>query len=331
MFKSYLGVFIVLIAFLLGGAIVWYWQGHEKSISQSVTFDHSCSDLYPYINPNVDCQRNDKMADQIETLQEKVEKIIRGKKENKQIKRASVFYRDLDTKRWFGVDADDEYYPGSLVKLPLAMAYYKMAELRPEVLQSQLVIPKNDTVAGNTDQHYPPQDPLQPETPYAVQEMIRHMLVYSDNTPFDPLMNYGKLFLENVFKDLGIKEVRDGNQIVGWTSSVRSYAAALRALFNVSYLDSASSNTVLSLLVQSTFSQGLASGVPSGVKVAHKFGEGTGTDSSGKILTYTLNDCGIIYKPDQPFILCVMTEGSDFSSMEATIQDITRTVYAVSR
>lgn len=330
MLKSHHVILVAAAAFALGGAAIWYWQGQEQKSMGEKERDRSCLDLYPYINPRIDCQKSDKMADQIEALQGVVTKIIQEKKDTHEIKRASVFYRDLDTKRWFGIDADDEYYPGSLVKLPLAMAYYKMAELRPDILQTQLMIPVDDTVLGNTDQHYVPKDPLQPNTPYSIQEMIRHMIVYSDNAPFEPLMNFGLAFLGNAFEDLGIKEVRDGDKVTGWTSNVRNYASALRTLFNASYLDSDSSNTILSLLAQSTFTQGIAAGIPEGVKVAHKFGEGTGTNANGAIMTYTLNDCGIVYKLDQPFILCVMTEGSDFSLMESVIQNIAKSVYAVS-
>ena len=73
---------------------------------------------------------------------------------------------------------------------------------------------------------------------------------------------------------------------------------------------------VLDLLSQSTFIQGIVAGVPEGVKVAHKFGEAEGVDKEGKVVTHILNDCGIVYKPESPYILCIMIEGEDYSQME---------------
>lgn len=315
--------------FLAGGAVVWF--AFPRVVTpKAPSKTHDCTDKYPLISPRVDCQANDQMADQIESLRVSAQKILDEETKAQHIKRASVFFRDLNTKRWFDIDGRAEFYPGSLVKLPLAMSYYKMAEIRPDVLMQVLAIPKDDTVTGNSDQHYPPQDPLQPSTPYTIGEMIRHMLVYSDNAPFDALMNFGAAFVEKGFNDLGVREVRDdkGN-FSGWSSTVNTYSAALRALYNASYLQSASSNAILDLMTQSTFTRGIVSGVPAGTKVAHKFGEGTGTNAAGEFQTYTLNDCGIVYKPNQPFILCVMTEGQDFDQMEKVIQKLAAIAYTL--
>lgn len=327
MLEKYQGIIFSVAVFLLGGALVWLFFSYER-VKISESLDRVCAEKYPWINPDIDCQATDKMSDQIEAFRKAVQKVVEDAEATQHIKRAAVFYRDLDTKRWFGIDHHEEYYPGSLVKLPLAMGFYKMAELRPDVLRQKITIPKTDTVEGNTDQHYQPQDPLQPDVSYTVEEMIRHMLVYSDNAPFGSLMNFGAAFIEKAFNDLGVRQIRLEDKVTGWTSSVSTYAGALRSLYNTSYLQSESSNFILDLLTQSTFREGIVAGVPEGVKVAHKFGEGTGTDEQGGVLSYTLNDCGIVYKPAHPFILCIMTEGNDFSQMERVIQNITKIVYS---
>ena len=76
-------------------------------------------------------------------------------------------------------------------------------------------------------------------------------------------------------------------------------------------------------------SHGIVAGVPAGVKVAHKFGEGTGSTSDNESVVSILNDCGIVYKKDHPYIICIMTEGTDFSDMEKVLGRISRTVYEV--
>jgi beta-lactamase class A len=320
-FKKY-SIYLFLIgALAIGALLMRAFDEPEQSKN------NNCDKDYPFINQDIDCATFDQTADQVDELHEQVDKIVQNEKSAHHIDRASVFFRDLNTRRWFGVDDTDAYYPGSLVKLPLAMAYYKLAELQPGILDEKLSIPKDVVIADNADQHYPPTDPLSAETAYPISELVRHMLIYSDNTPFSPLMETGRLFVSKAFHDLGVEEVREGDTVTGWTSSVRTYAGALRSLYNASYLDAEYSNKVLSMLSQSTFTKGIVSGVPQGVKVAHKFGEGTGVTSNDQAVNHTLNDCGIVYKPENPFVICIMTEGKDFSQMEKVIQDITRASY----
>ncbi|MEP7162359.1 MAG: serine hydrolase [Candidatus Moraniibacteriota bacterium] len=324
MFGKYQNIIIPIATFFLGGVFLWAWNVDSVGNKENSV----CGKQYPFLDAKIDCIKSDEASDQIESSRKAVEKIVNDEISAHRIDRASVFYRDLNTRRWFGVNDTTEYYPGSLVKLPVSMGYYKLSELQPELLNKKIVIPVEDVVSGNTDQHYPPQDPLVADTPYTVAEMIRHMIVYSDNAPFGPLMDHGRGFVEKSLTDLGLTEMREGEMITGWRTSVRTYAGALRALYSASYLNMENSNAILSLLSQSTFMKGIVSGVPSGIKVSHKFGEGTGTTVDNTVLTYTLNDCGIVYKPGHPFILCVMTESQDFTQMETVIQEISRASYS---
>jgi beta-lactamase class A len=228
-------------------------------------------------------------------------------------------------RRWFGVNDIDKFYPASLIKLPIAVMYYKIAELEPEIFDKKLQIPAD--AGDNSDQHYPPADPMVPGQYYTVREMIRHMLVYSDNAPFTPLADSAGLFREKVLSDLNIYEPPAGEGEGAWSVTARNYGNIFRMLYNASYLNIDYANEMLGILSESTFKKGIVAGVPDGVKVAHKFGEAAGTDQDGKVLSLVLNDCGIIYKPNAPYILCTMTEGTDYPQMEKVIQKIAKASY----
>ncbi len=101
-----------------------------------------------------------------------------------------------------------------------------------------------------------------------------------------------------------------------------------RILYNASYLRPEYSNVILSLLSESDFRQGLASGVPDGTEVAHKCGEAVYPGNDGNIIA-VLSDCGIVYHEETPCILCIMTEGKDFNTLETVIRDLSKTVHAV--
>ena len=62
--------------------------------------------------------------------------------------------------------------------------------------------------------------------------------------------------------------------------------------------------------------------------MAHKFGENTDIDlTTGTQVDKELHDCGIVYVPQKPYLLCVMTRGQDFNSLTNVISSISKIVY----
>jgi len=71
------------------------------------------------------------------------------------------------------------------------------------------------------------------------------------------------------------------------------------------------------------YKEGLVGGLPEGIKVAHKFGERAYEESGVK----QFHDCGIIYYPNKPYLLCVMTRGDDFNTLQGIVRQVSQTVY----
>jgi beta-lactamase class A len=95
----------------------------------------------------------------------------------------------------------------------------------------------------------------------------------------------------------------------------------IRVLYNASYLSREMSEKALDYLLASDYKDGLVAGLPPGTQVAHKFGEYEREDMN------QLHDCGIVYYPRHPYILSVMTRGSDKQMMADTIAEISRLIY----
>ncbi len=78
---------------------------------------------------------------------------------------------------------------------------------------------------------------------------------------------------------------------------------------------------------RSSFTKGLAAGVPASTTISHKLGL-VGIASNGIITDeHELHDCGIIYAKN-PYVLCVMTHGSsNLSTMENIVADISKAAY----
>lgn len=319
MLKKFSYPVLVLAGFGLGWLSFW--------ISTPPTHEHnqSCFKTYPFISYEIDCTTIDETANQIDSLQKQTQNIIDEETAAGHITKSSVFFRDLNSRKWFGINDTVTIHPASLIKLPVAMMYYKVAELDSSILNQELAVPTED--ANDNQSYQPPKNPLTPGKSYAIHDMIEHMLKYSDNAPFSPLMDASKIFHNKILTDLGVYQPATDDQPESWNITTKSYANMFRTLYNASYLNVGYSNTILETLSQSTFKDGIVAGIPFDVRVAHKFGEGTGVTEDGKVETSVLNDCGIVYKKDAPYILCVMTEGKDFPALEKVIQRIAKTSY----
>jgi len=161
---------------------------------------------------------------------------------------------------------------------------------------------------------------MNPGSNYSIDEVIYRMIVYSDNDAKDLLLaNLDGRILARTYSDLTV----NGPTIIKTDDfiTVKDYATFFRVLFNASYLSQNLSEKALKILSETDFKDGLVSGVPPSVKVAHKFGEREFLDRK------QLHDCGIIYYPSHPYLLCVMTRGDNLASLAKNIADISRLVY----
>lgn len=278
---------------------------------------------YTFVNDDVICGEADviRKTGYIETQRLLAEYIERAEEEGK-VAHASVYFRDLKRGPTFGINELDAFAPASLLKLPLAFVFLSAAETQSEVLGYQVKYEGTTTVAA---QRVPPAQSAVLGEAYAIEELLRLMLTHSDNASYEVLESFlntsdDRMTLRlETFQELGLIDPRDR---VEATITVRGYASLYRILFNASYLNVDNSEKVLSWLAETEYDAGLVAGVPEGTRVAHKFGERSFDDG-----TKELHDCGIVYYPENPYLLCVMTRGDDWGALEAFISTVSRTVY----
>ena len=284
-----------------------------------------CHRSFELLDPTLDCEKIEDAQARIDNLEKEVSDLVERVKTEKGASRVAVFYRDLSTRRWFGVNADAEFYPASLAKLPLAITYYKVSDLELAIFDQQLPLTVSPQYS-NAGQRVSVDSPMEVGSSYSTRRMVEDMLVYSDNRPIGPLLGLMRPDVwKKVYADLGIrKQADDGSE--DWSVTPRTISLMLRSLYNGSYLDLGSSQELLSVLARARYTKGIVAGVDPGVRVAHKFGEATMVEEGGKT-TPILHDCGIVYKPERPYILCVMTEGKDFGVLEEIISEISALVY----
>jgi beta-lactamase class A len=236
--------------------------------------------------------------------------------------RASVYFRDLDAGRWLGINQDDTYYPASLLKVPTLIAYYKEAEDDPSILSQTIAY---DPSVMPTEPFTAPSELVAYQN-YSVQDLIDKMIIDSDNgATFTLLARINPEFLNDIYIALGIQN--PGDDSANYQISDRTYALFFRVLYNATYLSPESSEQALKLLSQTTFTNGIVAGAPKGTVIAHKYGEHV--LSQNNVATgIELSDCGIIYYPAHPYLLCVMTSSKDMPTASSVIANISSATYA---
>lgn len=274
---------------------------------------------YKYISPLLECEVS-RVRDFIvyHPLENSLNEYIETVKNEQKATEVSVYIRDLNNGPWLGINEQAEFSPASLFKIPIMLAYFKLAEVEPGILSQKYTYDGKADL--NVKQNIAVEKKLEIGKEYTVDELIYRMIVYSDNNARDILdKNLQPGFQNKVYEDFGF-DIPGVTTIYDFTS-VRNYASFFRVLYNATYLSSDFSEKALETLSKTQFNGGLKAGIPKNVTVAHKFGERIDAGAS------QLHDCGIVYAGKTPYVLCVMTKGEKLSELTDVIKNISRIVY----
>ena len=255
-------------------------------------------------------------------LKDKINSYILSKEKDKKASIVSVYFRDLNSSHWIGVNSNEKYSPASMMKVLILLTILRMSEKEPAILSKGVLIkslPKN-----TYDQdYYKPEHPVLSGEVYTVNDLLSHMIIESDNNATYALIDVaGQAEISKTYEDLSIPQTDDGDNI-----TTQQYSHAFRVMFSATYLQQRSlSDQALNLLSRTNFKDGIIAGVPKETVISHKFGERTlaqsSTSTSNNSPTKELHDCGIVYYPDHPYFICIMTKGNDFNSLANIISDI---------
>lgn len=201
------------------------------------------------------------------------------------------------------VDEDSVSVAASLMKTPVVMDLYKLAEKGIVNLEDTVMIEQSDI---NTDNEYGDPSGLMAGQTISLRNAARLALHNSDNTAINvvkkvvnPLVtsetdSIQSLDIAYTLDETGSSSSELNNKVL--KINARSYGSILKCLYYACFLNPADSQEILGYLVDSVGTDRLASAIPKNVAVAHKVGSAIKAQS----------DCGIIYVPAQPYLLCLM-------------------------
>lgn len=306
------GIAIFSVGFLT--AFFFFGADRRPASSPSVV-EVEKQNGFNFINPLLDCGIP---FIEVPLSKNKINALIADKIRDGIVTGVSVYYRQMNNGTWFGINENEKFKPASMLKVAILISALKQAEAAPELLDKKITV---DKIVFPTPEDEAVQDPLQEGGAYPFSELLRRMIRYSDNNALILVSRYlDDRINRSMFTDLGIA-LPDASEKTDLYISVKDYSRFFRVMFNASYLNRQSSETALKMLSDTTFATGLLAGVKPGTRVAHKFGR-TPFDQY-----LQLHDCGIVYYPNNPYLLCIMTRGNDYSKMEELIGNISRMVY----
>jgi beta-lactamase class A len=229
---------------------------------------------------------------------------------------------DLSTGYVVGFNAGKSMPAASTIKVPVMVAVFReLADGRFD-LEHRMTLLARDKDWGSGELCDAPVG-----TTYPVSELVTKMIDISDNTATNMLIRLvGLHAINGTMLDLGLEHttLSDDVRTEGWSirtelrTSPHDLVHLLALMARRQLVDEWSSNEMVTILEGNEFNSLLPASIPGDVTVAHKTGS----------LFDTLNDAGIVYADNGPYVIAVMTTGLPSLGMGRTfIHAISRLTY----
>jgi beta-lactamase class A len=306
----------VLSSFVLGVALTWLAISiFSKPRANQLEMHAGAIDM---INPLLTCGDFDPPLIQQSAFESRLNKLVKELKASSDVSDISISYRDLNNGPTFTINGELTYSGASLLKVPILIGYLRLIERDPNLKKTKIKYdPSKHDVEGIQLISFP--EKLVPQKEYTVEELLMRMITLSDNSAMMALRDFKpETGIQQTLKDMGVPLAKDGDDLI---ISVRNYATILRILYNATFINKDSSNLALKILSMSRFTGGLKAGVPADIKVADKFGE----RHIGMLMQF--HDCGIIYYPRSPYLLCVMSRGLEMEKLVSSVAKVSKAVF----
>jgi beta-lactamase class A len=301
-FTNKLFLIVLLIISLLGN--VFLFLKPQKTISDTDYL--TLREQYPFLSQRVLIpEYNNEFINNFLPLREQLHTMTDPYKDE-----FAYYFEYIPTGTSVGLHNDSKFTAASLLKVPVVMAYFRMKE--------KLGIKEDKTVTlkqADLDSKYGELYKKGVGYPINLGDAVKLTLQQSDNTASLVLAhNTPEEHFTYVYEGLDIEPALVGDEPI---ITAEQYVSILKALYFSSILNKENSQYILDLLTITEFSEMLPAGVPDNIPVAHKV---------GLIDEQIYNDCGIVYIPQRPYALCMISK-SDRETARARMQAVSQAVY----
>ncbi len=236
--------------------------------------------------------------------------------------RVGIAVEDLATGLTSGVNASASLPAASTIKIPVMVEVFKQMEHGTLGFSTVVHLEQRDRDWGWGDLA-----DARAGTSKPVDQLLWLMITRSDNTATNVLIRrVGRVHINATMAGLGLRRTHLGDDIRSETDTIRyalrtsphDMVVLLDRIARDECIDAWASREMLAILTGQTHNGLLPVALPKGVKIAHKTGS----------LHDTLNDVGIVYRDQEPYVIAVMTtQLPDLERGRAFIHRVSRVAY----
>ncbi|MCD6011322.1 MAG: hypothetical protein K0Q79_1184 [Flavipsychrobacter sp.] len=317
------------LSIIVLGALAYYFisNGRSATVSEDVAkvpvvennhLKLTTQKGYSFIQPLLKANQESE-SEELKPLKIRVANIIDDNSKTGILSGASIYLFSLSDGKWMYINPDEKCHPGSLMKMPMLLTYLREADRNPEILNKKYSFSSGQKVPAQT---FTSSMRMEAGRPYTVKELLRYMAAYSDN-------NATKILNENAnvpefvrtFTDLNMAEPNVSDRY--YEISAKNASEFLLVLYYATYISKSNSEFAMQLLSECDFKEGIVKGLPANVKVAHKFGEW----GDNRVNVHEMHEVAVVYLQDKPYLLTVVTKGSNSKDLANIISTVSKTVY----
>jgi len=210
-----------------------------------------------------------------------------------------VIVKDLTTGLSTGINESANMPAASTIKIPVMVEVFRQMALGDFDLNREVTLEPNDRDSGWGDLVYAPVGGR-----YRIAHLLQLMIAESDNTATNMLIRLvGRVHINQTMTHLGLRQtrladyIRSDGDIRGLRTSPLDMSELLDLMAHDRLINAWSSRAMIAILTGQHHNGLLPEPLPAGTQIAHK----TGT------LHDTLNDVGIVFLNNEPYIIAVLT------------------------
>ena len=246
-----------------------------------------------------------------QNLKPEIESLIK----NSHAETVAVAVYDLNSKQQFLLNERMNFHAASTMKLPVMMELFRATK---HLNFNEPIIVKNSfsSLVDGSEYQLSPDDDSDAELyqkigqPVPMRELIQRMITRSSNLATNILIEQAKA--ENVMKlmktlganDIQVRRGVEDNKAfrAGLNNTTTAYdlMLLLKIIAEKKLMKAAACDTMISILSNQEFNEGIPAGISKGVKISHKTGS----------ITKIYHDAAIVFPPKRkPYIIVILTRG----------------------
>jgi beta-lactamase class A len=220
-----------------------------------------------------------------------------------------VYVKRLITGEELAVNQGKVFSAASVIKLPILVAYYQTVEAGKLKSEDIYVLKEKDRLEYGTGSMQ--NQPV--GTEYSYREVARLVANESDNMASQIMLS----FLDRMVRGWGLRQT----SVKEYETTPEEMGKLFELLYQGELLNQESRTELFENLTQTVNEDRITAGVPTGVRVVHKFGSEVGV----------VNDCGIVYpskaRAGGDYVICLLSTDVNDGEAQEVLPKISRVVW----